>query len=169
MLRDCTASIHRVSARQEVIPSVEDHAMARTIAILEDNGPRIAEMWAWLAETLPDCEVVFFDNANAIINWLSEHLRRVSLISLDHDLLLRTPDGRWVDGGTGREVVDSLVRSSPACPVLVHSSNEVAAQGMLDVLRKNAWKCTQVRPYEDVAWIRQEWAEAVVRLLHDVK
>jgi hypothetical protein len=140
-------------------------AMTRTIAILEDNGPRVAEMRAWLAETLSDCEAVFFDNANEIIAWLSEHLGRASLISLDHDLLLRTADGRWVDGGTGREVVAFLVGSAPACPVLVHSSNEVAAQGMLGALRKNKWKCAQVRPYEDVAWIRQAWAEAVARLL----
>jgi len=143
--------------------------VTRTIAILEDNEPRVAEMRAWLAEALPDCEVIFFDNANEIIAWLSEHLARVSLISLDHDLLLRTADGRWVDGGTGREVVDFLVRSAPACPVLVHSSNEVAAQGMLGVLRKNKWKCAQVHRYEDVSWIRQAWAEAVARLVDDLR
>jgi NAD+-processing family protein with receiver domain len=66
---------------------------------------------------------------------LGAHLAEVAPISLDHDLPLPIElDGRRSDPGTGRMVADYLAYQPPVCPVIVHSSNDHFAPGMLMVL-----------------------------------
>ena len=140
--------------------------VVRYVAILEDTEGRIAEMRARLAELLPAYEPVFFDNAAEMVAWLDERLPEVVLISLDHDLPLRqVRDGREVDPGTGREVADFLASLPPTCPVIVHSSNDYFAPGMVCALSDGRWPCWRVYPFDEHCWVRQVWSRQIEHLL----
>jgi hypothetical protein len=85
-----------------------------------------------LAEQFPGFGAIFFDNAPDMVAWLSEHLVDVALLCLDHDLgPSRWQNGERFEPGTGRDVVDFLAAAKPCCPLLVHTTNYVAAPGML--------------------------------------
>lgn len=141
--------------------------MAALLAILEDDEARSAEMRDCLADLLPGAQVVFFDASDAMIQWLRKHLADVVLISLDHDLPLRERDGTLVDCGTGRHVVDFLASLGPTCPVIVHSSNDSCAAGMVFALREAGWPQCRVHPADDLAWVRLDWAERVRRYIQE--
>ena len=132
--------------------------MPLKIAILEDNLDRRAAMKAWLDDRLYSYEHVFFDEAAEMIAWLEQHRDELLIVSLDHDLELKpTLDGRWADPGTGRMVADYLAEFPAVCPVLVHSSNGIAADGMVTVLQARGWAVDAVRPYADTQWINESW------------
>jgi hypothetical protein len=74
------------------------------IVILDDEPERIQEMVRWLSHRCPDADVVVFDNAPDMIDWLEDSLEESRMICLDHDLgPNRCRDGRSFDPGTGRE------------------------------------------------------------------
>ena len=132
------------------------------IVILEDDSARVAAMTAVLHELLPSTRPVFFEDANQMLAWLAEHLGEVDLISLDHDLpIRRDTENRLIDCGTGRQVADYLAAMSPTYPVIVHSSNEPCAAGMMAVLEEAGWPCRRVYPRDDLEWIADAWAETV--------
>ncbi len=135
------------------------------MAILEDNEDRIAGMRDCLARLTPNLKVIFFENAAEMIDWLGGCLGSVVLLSLDHDLPARNRDGRSIDCGTGRQVVDYLATLPPTCPVIVHSSNEHCAAGMFFALLDSGWPCVRVYPCDDTAWIAGAWAQEVKRCL----
>jgi hypothetical protein len=140
--------------------------MTAFVAILEDCPERVAEMRACLAELLPNHSPAFFDDAGEMLAWLAEHLPEVALISLDHDLRLPTDaDDRRCDPGTGRMVADYLAGQPPVCPVIVHSSNDHFAPGMLQVLLEMEWPCRRVYPFDEHRWVRAAWAAEVRRLI----
>ena len=139
--------------------------MLKTVAILEDDSRRVGEMRACLGETSPRIESIFFESADEIIAWLGEHLAEVALISLDHDLPLRQRDGHLFDCGTGREVADFLACLVPTCPIIVHSSNEHFAPGMVFALREAGWQVGRVYPNDDLAWVRRDWVQNVLGYL----
>lgn len=143
--------------------------MRRHVAILEDDRRRIDEMRRLLAQMLPTADPIFFLNAREMINWLGEHLSEVALISLDHDLPLYEEDGRSIDCGTGRQVVDFLATTSATCPVVVHSSNLDCAAGMVFALRDTGWTCSRVHPRDDLAWIADEWMRCVAQHLRGAR
>ena len=59
----------------------------------------------------------------------------MALICLDHDLGANLiVNGDYQDPGTGRDVADYLSGEEACCPVLIHSSNAMAAPGMMMVL-----------------------------------
>lgn len=133
--------------------------MAGYVAVLEDDAGRVAEMRECLREVLPRYEPVFFDDAGAMIGWLKEHLGEVVLMSLDHDLPVRVgEDGRVVDCGTGRMVADYLAEWPETCPVIVHSSNEFCAPGMVRESVDAGWSVVRVRPGAEERWVRRGWA-----------
>lgn len=70
-----------------------------------------------------------------------------------------------IDCGTGRQVADWLAAVPPTCPVIVHSSNEPCAAGMVATLADAGWPCRRLYPYGDLIWIEEAWAEAVRELL----
>ena len=141
--------------------------MASIVAILEDDAGRINEMRACLPAVLPGADVVFFENAQEMIDWLPGHLGEVVLISLDHDLPLRDGEGRSVDCGTGREVADFLASLPPTCPVIIHSSNEFCAPGMVFALKDAGWPHSRVRPLDELDWVRRDWADRIARYVRD--
>jgi hypothetical protein len=145
---------------------VESDSVPEFVAILEDCPQRIVEMRACLSELLRGYEAVFFDNAGEMMTWLAAHLGQVVLISLDHDLPLRQArDGRTVDPGTGRQVADYLATQPAVCPVIIHSSNDHFAPGMLHALADNQWPCRRIYPFDEHSWVRTAWAAELRRLI----
>jgi hypothetical protein len=142
--------------------------MHRVIAILEDDPARIEAMRASLREFLPGVEQRFFEHAGEMIAWLADHLSDVMLISLDHDLPIRRgDDGEMIDFGTGRQVVDYLCTVPVSCPVIVHSSNNVFAPGMVRCLKDAGWTYARVYPYIDTDWVRTTWTDQIKAYLRD--
>lgn len=134
--------------------------MPAFVAILEDDPAREAAFRAILADMLPAYGVAVFDRADAMTGWLADHLHRVSLISLDHDLPL--PPRGSPGPGCGRDVADYLAARPPVCPVIVHTSNNTAAPGMMRVLRHAGWSPARVYPSADAAaWVAVNWKPVV--------
>lgn len=137
------------------------------IAILEDDFRRARQMTRLLKESCGEYEPVVFDNAPEMIAWLGKHGDEVRLICLDHDLGANRllGDGALEDPGTGRDVADYLAGLKPACPVVIHSSNVMAAPGMMMVLEDAGWSCSRLSPFNDLEWVRAAWIKDVRRAL----
>ena len=100
-----------------------------------------------------------------MVAWLPDGLSRAAIVSLDHDLgaTREQDDGTRFDPGTGRDVVNALAALPPGCPVIVHSSNGTAAQGMVLELEGKGWLAIRVYPMNDLEWIAAQWIEQVSR------
>lgn len=128
------------------------------IVILDDEPGRIREMSRCLAARVPEHELIVFDNAPDMIEWLTDNMDKAKLICLDHDLgPNRLRNGEVFDPGTGRDVADYLASRKPICPVIVHTTNTLAAPGMAMVLNDCDWKNDAVVPYNDLEWISAMW------------
>jgi CheY-like chemotaxis protein len=140
--------------------------MVRKIIVLEDNEDRRAAMQRCLEERFYPFEAQFFDESPAVIDYLRAHLPEALVICLDHDLELKQgPDGKLRDPGSGRDVADFLAGQPPHCPVVIHTSNSLAAVGMEAVLKESRWKTYRVLPCGDLDWIGTEWFRTVRRAL----
>src|SRR4051794_15935302 len=105
--------------------------MASKIIILEDNAERTAAMGRLLADRFDQFDVAFYERAEAMVQALEAGWDQLTVIGLDHDLeLIADSEGRWLDPGDGRQVVEFLVSRKPVCPVVIHSTNAAAALGM---------------------------------------
>ena len=132
------------------------------ICILEDNLERRVAMRECLAERFYQFRAIFFDDAKRMIDHLKANLPATILICLDHDLEMKqNGKGKLVDPGTGRDVVNWLSARAPNCPVVIHTTNSAAAQGMEQLLEERGWKPTLVTPWGDMEWIDKEWKRAV--------
>src|SRR5688572_2555548 len=129
--------------------------MQNEIVILEDNAERREQMLARLRDRFPPFPGSFFPAAPEAVAYLQDHLHRVQLISLDHDLEPETPNDP--DPGTGRDVADFLAKHAPACPVIIHSTNTHASLAMESDLTEQGWSVQRVTPYEGIAWVDREW------------
>jgi CheY-like chemotaxis protein len=140
--------------------------MAMKIAILEDNLERQQVMRSCLADRFTMYDAAFFDNARDMIRFLQQHLTETLVISLDHDLdLVSAGNGQTTDPGTGREVADFLAQQNPVCPVVIHTTNSAAAEGMLAVLKDSEWKTRRVIPFDEQQWIIKEWFPIIRRAI----
>lgn len=137
------------------------------VAILEDDEGRIGAMRRQLEISVPWVSISVFDNAPDMLLWLQDNLVSVALLSLDHDLgPNRKHEGKVFDPGTGRDVVEYLCTRKPTCPVLIHSSNSTAAQGMHFALTDAGWENKRVFPLGDIEWIIKKWSSEIRELLH---
>ena len=101
-----------------------------------------------------------------MLAWLRDHLERAPIIALDHDLgPSRLRDGERFEPGIGRDVADYLATRAPVCPVVIHSSNSPAADGMQFCLEAAGWTVTRVYPCDDLAWIERDWLAELRRFL----
>lgn len=140
--------------------------MPMKIAILEDNEERQAAMQTCLTDRFHQFETCFFTGALAFIDFLNEHLSETIVVSLDHDLELIPDDsGRMIDPGTGRDVAEYLAQQAPVCPVVIHTSNSAAAQGMEMVLQEANWETHRVLPVDDLKWISDHWFRTIRRAI----
>jgi hypothetical protein len=136
------------------------------IVILEDDLDRIHEMRVCLSDKFPEIEIIVFDNAPDMINWLKEHLEKAIIICLDHDLgPNRFRHGDPFDPGTGRDVADYLATRQPSCHILIHTTNSMAAPGMEMVLADSGWSHSRVLPYCDLEWIKDSWIVDVLKMI----
>ena len=133
----------------------------RTIAILEDDEGRRDAMVRELSGQ-EDVSVVLFPRAQEMIVWLEQHLGECALISLDHDLVCKV---KGDDPGSGMDVVQFLSGRSPSCPVIVHTSNHLAAPGMRYQLSQANWQHERVAPFNDLEWVGVAWAPIVRAVL----
>ena len=140
--------------------------MPGVIFILEDNPARLVEMRHVLDRELPNNTLRIEDDRDKAVAWLTEHQAEVDLISLDHDLdsVPRPGEDRSIDHGDGRGVVDYLEAQPPTCPVIVHTSNATAGDGMYYTLLRADWPVFRVYPFEHHRWIAQEWADQIREL-----
>lgn len=137
--------------------------MRKVIAVLEDNAQRIAAMDDCLADKFPFFERQFFRSADIAIGWLADHLSQSVCISLDHDLEPQSSGDP--DPGTGRMVADFLANSKPICPVIIHTTNRAAADGMEMVLADAGWPAQRIMPYDDCRWIAEAWLPLVRQII----
>lgn len=132
--------------------------MAMKIAILEDNVERREVMQRCLKDRFYTFEHHFFDESNAMIGFLREHLAETVAISLDNDLELKQgPDGRMIDPGSGVEVAEFLATRDPVCPIILHTTNTLAAEKSKLLLEEAGWRNRRVVPFDDMAWIESDW------------
>ncbi len=127
---------------------------AFVIAVLEDNPDRVAEMRRWLGERFEGYETFFTDDPDTLIGYLAGRPGAVLAVSLDHDLHERPDMSTEV---TGMQVVDYLVTQPPRFPVVVHSSNRPAVARMRRRLTRKNWGVSVVVPFDDTAWIGDDW------------
>lgn len=140
--------------------------MRRCIAVLEDNDDRIQAMQRCLADKFPFFEHQFCRTADEQIAWLREHWETTICLCLDHDLEppAHAPQS---DPGTGRDVVDFLVRCEPSFSIVVHTSNTHAAIAMIALLDEHGWTVQRAMPYDDLAWIGELWLPTVRQVIVD--
>lgn len=134
------------------------------IAILEDNADRVAAMTEWLVERLGMYETFVTADPDVMIAILHEREADLLFVSLDHDLF-EGPD----PDATGMPVAEYLATRPPVCPVVVHSSNTLAAESMVRILKRADWTAQRVIPFEDTAWVGDDWFPTLRRLLRSYK
>lgn len=132
------------------------------ILILEDNEERIAAFTAVAKEIAPDCRPVIWREAWSMINEAEPLLSQALLISLDHDL--NPQPGSTRDPGTGLDVAIWLAQQTPACPVIVHSTNHERVESMINELRFGRWSWDRVGPFGN-AWIETAWRRKATALI----
>jgi hypothetical protein len=140
--------------------------MAMKIAILEDNLDRQAIMRACLADRFYTFDAHFFDDSAEMIRFLESHLDETIVIALDNDLELKPgPEGRCIDPGSGCNVAEFLATKEPVCPIIIHTTNTLAAAKMEECLGGAGWKTRRVIPFDDTNWIASDWFPAVRRAI----
>jgi hypothetical protein len=143
--------------------------MRRVVVILEDD-PRRAEAMTRVVQAALGLPVILHVNAPDMLAWLRQNLADAALIALDHDLgPSRRRAGERFEPGIGRTVADFLAELAPVCPVMIHSSNSPAADGMQFCLEGTRWTVARVYPFDDLAWIERDWLPEVQRLIEEAE
>lgn len=135
------------------------------IAILDDDERRLAAMVDRLSDRFPAFDVHTARSAAGFLKLLDSLPEETLLaISLDHDL---EPVDDNIDPGTGRDVSRSLAERAAVCPVIIHSTNQLAALAMEDDLNQAGWDVVRILPYDDLAWIDECWFPTIRKRLVD--
>ncbi|MHC4248654.1 MAG: cyclic-phosphate processing receiver domain-containing protein [Planctomycetota bacterium] len=142
--------------------------MPHLIAILEDDPGRTAEMRRCVDILGGTAECVFAESAPGMMAVLEDIGPAVSLVSLDHDLRpLSDADGKSRAAGTGMEVAEWLAECGAYCTILVHTSDNLAARGMVSAMELAGVKAERIVPWGDLEWVEASWLPAVLRALPD--
>jgi hypothetical protein len=131
------------------------------LLMLEDNAERVQRFRQTLEAIAPEMALVVWRDARTMIDEAGLHIAVARLISLDHDL---EPLDSRPDPGDGLEVVKFLVPQPFICPVIIHTSNQFAADRMADELELAGWRYGRVTPLGD-DWVEVDWLRMVKRLL----
>lgn len=136
--------------------------MKKAIIVLEDNHDRREAMRAWLDERLSMYRLMLTDDPVECIQYIRECSGHILAASLDHDLYDRADRTTTL---TGMDVVDFLVQTSPAFPVLLHTSNRLDGERMQLRLKKIGWNVTWVVPFDGTEWVGKEWYPTLKHLI----
>lgn len=137
---------------------------ATRILILEDDSRRIKVMQRLLTTELPQFTFHIFPTASELNSFYSKYKHEIALIALDHDLEdVYDSSGNQVDPGTGRDVSNFLSCQKSTCPVIIHSTNRIAVDGMEFDLIDAGWNVERIAPYSDLQWIEEAWMPAITR------
>ena len=138
------------------------------ILILEDNADRRTAMLEHIGDCLPMFGISFFETSDSMINALkSANWNEIALISLDNDLDPIQINGRATDAGDGLAVarclveLKSMLATSQAAmpPVIIHTTNELAAIQMQHMFSVAKWQFERVTPYDGESWIGEVWIQ----------
>ncbi|MBM4075322.1 MAG: hypothetical protein FJ267_06735 [Planctomycetes bacterium] len=130
------------------------------VLILEDDGDRVDRFQRVLASLRPSLETQVWESAHEMIREVPRFLDQAVFISLDHDLYIECTK----DPGDGLDVARFLAERSPACPVIIHSSNSPRAQMMMGVLELEGWEVARSVPLGE-NWIEEDWCQVVQQVL----
>lgn len=132
------------------------------VLMLEDDAERLLRFASLIADKHPQVTFLHWRTAPAFIGGYQSLRIKPHLISLDHDLFVEEPDEP--DPGDGRDVAKFLAEQEPICPILIHSSNSIAADSMQFTLEESGWKVRKIAPLgED--WIESYWYSIAKRWL----
>lgn len=138
----------------------------KRILILEDDNRRREKMRQLLAAQFSDLMIFFTPSAYDAIKYYNTHRGEIVAIALDHDLEdVITDTGEKLDPGTGRDVSDFLSQQPPSCPIVIHSTNRIAVDGMEFDLGEADWQVERIAPYADLEWIEEAWLPGMKRIL----
>jgi hypothetical protein len=130
--------------------------------MLEDDRERIARFSAILARHSSKYCLLHWRTAQDFIDNYSALPCPPRLIALDHDLFV--DDEGDPDPGDGRVVAAFLATQIPISPILIHSSNSIAADSMLFALRDSGWNVDRIAPIGD-DWIESYWFPTVIEMI----
>ena len=130
--------------------------------VLEDNKDRMYSFREAAAQYEPPQELKLWRIAKHMISEIPDFLSSTTLISLDHDLYRHHDDDP--EPGTGREIADDLATLEPICPIIVHSTNTVAAWGMYNELTHAKWQVELIHHLDEPRWIQERWAALARKL-----
>ena len=136
--------------------------MATRILILEDNADRRDAMRDCLGERLPLYTLHMTDDPGEFVAYLGEYAGDILAVSLDHDLHERPDQSTTL---TGMQVVDHLVTTPPAFPVLMHTSNRHDGETMRRRLVGHGWRVRWVVPFDGTTWVATDWYHALKRAI----
>ncbi len=128
------------------------------LLILEDDPRRTAAMRERLEDRFSPYETLILPDAPSFIAAYREAPERVLAISLDHDL--EPVNNQNPEPGTGRDAADFLAQlpaDGPRLPIVIHSTNRAAVDGMERVLDEAGYPVHRVTPYGDLEWISEAW------------
>lgn len=130
------------------------------LIMLEDDLDRIARFTTVLA-----AKQIYYEYARTAQDFIRLFQRQTGapmLIGLDHDLFADN-DGD-PDPGDGRDVAAFLATQLPLAPVLIHSTNAVAADSMLYTLADAGWIVDRIAPIGH-DWIETYWAPTAMEMI----
>ena len=139
------------------------------LIVLEDNADRQNEMQRIVGDRMPQYSFEFFNDVAAMIERLdTTGLYDVALISLDHDLdLISSSDGSHIDPGTGVDAAKWFAMQPALAPLIVHTTNTLGGDRMMDILLECGWHCSRIVPYSGEDWINESWFPLVRKLVRE--
>ena len=132
------------------------------LLMLEDNAERLQRFTTVLRRIDPALKLRVWRSAWLMISEVEPLLPSARLISLDHDL--DPEEGASADPGTGWDIAKFLAALTPACPVIIHTSNGERATWMIGEFELGGWDFHRIPPLGD-DWIERDWRRVVRRLL----
>lgn len=137
----------------------------RQILMLEDDWDRLERFKSVLAKQSPAVKLEYRRSAPDFITAFLARQSDPQLIALDHDLFVDSPNDP--DPGDGRDVARFLATQKSCCPVLIHSTNSVAADSMLFTLLDAGWSANRIAPIGD-DWIEADWQVVARQILNQL-
>lgn len=135
------------------------------LIMLEDERDRIERFHRVLELNVKEHQLFVFRTAPSFVTAFCQLIEPPALVCLDHDLFTDTPEDP--DPGDGRDVTSYLSTVQPSGPVLIHSSNNCAADVMLYTLLDAGWTAERISPLGQ-DWIESYWYPTAMRMIGQI-